>query len=330
MAVAPGDLLAYWAIVSPVTETILFVFGLVALGYLSGLTGYLKTETGDALTEFAVGVALPLLLFRTMVGADFHGSAPWALWAAYFSAAAVAWTAGHLVTTRVFGRDSQAGVVGGVATAFSNLVLLGIPFTLGVFGQEGFEVLSLLIAVHMPTMTMASIILFGIFGLGKAEPMRPLDVIRDFLKRIVKNPLIIGIVLGLVWRMTGFALPNLVVRLVDALAGIAGPLALFAMGLGLRKFGISGNVRPAFVLSMLKLILMPAVMLGMALLFGLPPLTAKVAVAVAALPSGVNSYLIAIQFGTGQALASNQMTIATACAVVTLLFWLTVAQAVFG
>ena len=102
------------------------------------------------------------------------------------------------------------------------------------------------------------------------------------------------------------------------------------MGLGLRKFGISGNVRPALVLSMLKLFLMPAVVLGTALLFGLPPLTAKVAVAAAALPSGVNSYLFAIQFGTGQALASNQMTIATACAVVTLAFWLTVVQAVFG
>ena len=330
MAVAPGHLLAYWAIVSPVVETILFVFGLVALGYLSGLTGYLKPEVGDALTQFAVGVALPLLLFRTMVAADFHGSAPWALWAAYFSAAAVAWTAGHLVTTRVFGRDSQAGVVGGVATAFSNLLLLGVPFMLGVFGQEGFEVLSLIIAVHLPVMIIASIILFGIFGRGSGGSIRPLNVIRDFLRRIAKNPLVVGILFGLVWRMTGLALPTLAARLIDALADIAGPLALFAMGLGLRKFGISGNVRPALVLSTLKLFLMPAVMLGTALLFDLPPLTAKVAVAAAALPSGVNSYLIATQFGTGQALASNQMTIATACAVVTLMFWLTVVQAVFG
>ena len=53
-------------------------------------------------------------------------------------------------------------------------------------------------------------------------------------------------------------------------------------------------------------------------------------VASAALPSGVNSYLIAIQFGTGQALASNQITIATALAVVTTAFWLSVAQAIFG
>jgi predicted permease len=102
------------------------------------------------------------------------------------------------------------------------------------------------------------------------------------------------------------------------------------MGLSLRKFSIVGNVLPATVLSLLKLFLMPAVALGVALLLGLPPMTAKVAVMAAALPSGVNSYLLAMQFGTGQALASSQMSIATTCAAVTIAFWMTVAQAVFG
>ncbi|ODT07730.1 MAG: transporter [Mesorhizobium sp. SCN 65-20] len=315
---------------SPLLETVLFVFGLVALGYLAGATGYLKAEAGDTLSQFAVGVALPLLLFRTMLSADFQGAAPWALWATYFAAVAVAWTAGHLVITRIFGRDGQAGVVGGVSSAFSNLVLLGIPFMLGVFGQEGFEVLSLIVSVHLPTMMMASIVLFQLFGPRRSEPVHPLRIIGDFLRKIFQNPLIIGILAGLVWRATGVPLPSLANRFVDALADIAGPVALFAMGLGLRKFGISGNVRPALVLSGLKLLLMPAVALFFAWLFGLPPLPAKVAVAAAALPSGVNSYLIAMQFGTGQALASNQMTIATACAVVTTAFWLTVATAVFG
>lgn len=314
---------------SPLIVTVLFVFGLVALGYLAGLTGYLRSEAGEAIAEFAVGVAMPLLLFRTMVNADFHGAAPWALWGAYFAAAAVTWTAGHLVTTRVFGRDSRAGVVGGVSSAFSNLVLLGIPFVLGTFGPNGFEVLSLLISVHLPTMIMASIILFEIFGRG-GENVHPLRIIRSFFRKMFSNPLIIGIMAGWVWRIAGLPLPALAVRLVDALADTAGPVALFAMGLGLRRFGISGNVRPALALSALKLQLMPAVALGLVWLFGLPPLSAKVAVVAAALPSGVNSYLIATQFGTGQALASNQMTIATACAVVTTAFWLTVVVHIFG
>ncbi len=315
---------------SPVVETILFVFGLVAVGYLAGLTGYLKVQVGDALTEFAIGIALPLLLFRTMVAADFHGSAPWALWAAYFVAAAITWTAGHLVMTRIFGRDSQAGVVGGVATAYSNVVLLGIPFMLGAYGQPGFEILSLLIAVHMPAMTMASIVLFDLFGHRKNGGISAGAMLRAFLRRVLPNSLMIGIFTGVLWRTTGVELPEFLDRLIDALADIAGPLALFAMGLSLRKFSFSGNLLPAVCLSMLKLFLMPALMLAVALVVGLPPMTAKVAVAAAALPSGVNSYLLAVQFGTGQGLASSQMSIATACAVVTTAFWLVVAQAVFG
>ncbi|TIW78894.1 MAG: AEC family transporter, partial [Mesorhizobium sp.] len=97
----------------------------------------------------------------------------------------------------------------------------------------------------------------------------------------------------------------------------------FAMGLSLRRFGISGNVRPALALSVLKLFLMPALVLAFVWLLGLPPLTSKVAVVVAALPSGINSYLIAVQF-------NNQMTLATASAVLTTSFWLTVVVHIFG
>lgn len=315
---------------SPLLETVLFVFSLVALGYLAGLFGYLKPASGEGISEFAVNVAMPLLLFQTMVNSDFHGVTPWSLWGAYFLAVAITWAAGHLVTTRIFGRDARAGIVGGVSSAYSNVVLLGAPFILGIFGQGGFEVLSLLVSVHLPVMMMASIVLFEMFGRGRGEAVHPLRIIRSFLKRLFVNPLIIGILAGLAWRLTGAALPGLVGRLVDALAGTAAPVALFAMGLSLRRFGISGNVRPALALSVLKLFAMPALVLAFVWLLGLPPLTAKVAVVVAALPSGINSYLIAVQFNTGQALASNQMTIATASAVLTTSFWLTVVVHVFG
>jgi len=315
---------------SPLVETVLFVFSLVALGYLAGLTGYLKPASGEGISEFAVNVAMPLLLFQTMVQSDFHGVTPWSLWAAYFAAVAITWTAGHLVMTRIFGRDARAGIVGGVSSAYSNVVLLGAPFILGVFGASGFEVLSLLVSVHLPIMMMASIVLFEMFGRASGETVHPLRIVKSFLRRLFINPLIIGILAGLAWRISGVPMPDLVERLVDTLADTAGPVALFAMGLSLRRFGISGNIRPALALSVLKLFLMPALVLLFVWLLGLPPLTAKVAVVVAALPSGINSYLIAVQFNTGQALASNQMTLATVSAVLTTSFWLTVAVHVFG
>ncbi|MGS1093479.1 AEC family transporter [Aquamicrobium terrae] len=314
---------------SSLIETILFVFGLVALGYIAAVSGYLKAGAGEVLGQFAVGVAMPVLLFRTLSKVDFHGAAPWSLWAAYFSAIALSWVAGHLLVTRWLGRDARAGVVGGVSSSFSNLVLLGIPLLLGVFGQPGVDVLSLLISVHLPIMMMASIILFESFASTDGE-VHPARILVNFLGKVFANPLIVGILAGLVWRATGLQLPSVAARLVDVLADVAGPVALFSMGAGLAAFGISGNVRPAMVLSAVKLVLMPAFALLFAWGLGLPPLTAKVVVVAASLPAGVNSYLIATQFGNGQGLASNQMTLSTLAAVVTTSLWLIVAGEIFG
>lgn len=316
---------------SPVVETIAFVFGLVAFGYLAGWTGLLRPQVGEALTDFAIVVAVPALLFRTVTGADLAGAQPWALWVAYFSAIPLVWTVGHLIATRVFGREAAVGVVAGVASSFSNLLLLGIPFMTGVFGRAGIEVLSLLLAVHLPTMMAASMVMFEWARRGSGgQATSPLTVLKQFLRNLLTNPLIIGILAALIWRATGLGLPGLAARFIDAFAGIAGTVALFAMGLSLRRFGISGDVRPAIFMAALKLLLLPAFVLATALLAGLPPLVAQVAVVGAALPTGVNPYLIATRFGTGQRLASNTMTISTAASVLTVGLWLAVVQWVFA
>src|SRR5690606_33764809 len=126
-----------------------------------------------------------------------------------------------------------------------------------------------------------SIILFDMFGHRKNGTMSGGEIMRAFIRRVLPNSLMIGILAGVLWRLTGFQLPHVVDRLIDSLADIAGPLALFAMGLGLRKFSVTGNILPAAILSFLKLFLMPALALCAALLFDLPPMTAKVAVVAA-------------------------------------------------
>ncbi len=306
-------------------QTIAFVFALIGLGFVSAMTGLLRREAGDSLADFAVTIALPLLLFKTMASADFGHTVPWRIWLVYFTAAAFAWTAGQMIVARLFKRDARAGIVGGVTAAFSNLVLLGLPIILSLYGQQGFAAVSLVVAVHLPVMMSASIILFEWAGRDEAG-MSPVRMVKTFLTRLVANPLIIGIVAGLAWRLTGWPMPALGERIVDALGGIGGTVALFAMGMSLRKFGISGNVGAGLAVEAIKLGVMPAVVLGLLLLAGMSGPAAQALLVAAAMPSGVNSYLIATRFGTGQALASNAMTIGTAAAIATTAFWVAIAH----
>lgn len=314
-------------------EAIVFIFLLIACGYATALGGILREGTAEGLSNFVFTIAVPVLLFRTLATADFAGLSPWGLWAAYFSTIAVTWVISHQLIRRVFGRDVRSGVVSGICGAFSNLVLLGLPFMLGVYGHKGLAILSMLVSIHLPILMATTVILYqwGARADGVAlKAVRPGEIVVDFFRQLLRNPLIGGILAGLAVRMTGLPLPHLAGRLVDAFAGIAGPLALFSMGMGMRRFGIRGHLRSGFSLAAVKLMLMPAVALILALGLGLAPLTAKVIVAAASLPAGVNSWLIAEQFKTGQRLASTAMTIGTGLAIVTTSFWLLVAEWVFG
>ncbi len=312
---------------SALGESIIYIFGLVALGYGAWLTGVLKGN-GEALAEFATNIALPMLLFRTMITADFGGLAPWSVWGAYFSAAVLSWGLGQILALAVLRREARGSIVAGVASAFSNLVLLGLPFVLAIFGQEGVSVLSLLIAVHLPTMLAVLTVMFALVG-GENAP-RGLAALREFTVTLAGNGMILGILLGLLWRVGGLSMPALPMRLIDTFAVVAGPLALFAMGMGLGRFPLRANLAQALLTTVLKLVLMPLVALGMAMLLGLPPLAAKVVVVAAAMPTGVNPYLFAVRFGTGQGLASSSMTLGTLAAVMTTAVWLVVVEAVFG
>ena len=138
-----------------VLQDVLPVFLLILIGWLSVLSGLLKAETGEALGEFVFRIAVPVLLFRTIANADVGAGTPLKLWLAYFSGVAIAWTAGHLAATRLFGRDRRTGVIAGVSSAFANNVFIGLPLVERVVGEKGIVAVSVLLAVHLPLMMVA-------------------------------------------------------------------------------------------------------------------------------------------------------------------------------
>lgn len=304
---------------SEVIDVVLPVFGLIGIGYLVAWFGVLSVKTGEAIGDFVFVIAIPLFIFKTLATADFPAVSPWALWLSYFAGVAVVWIAADLATRKIFGRDGRAGVVAGVSAGFSNLVLVGIPMVHATFGEAGTIPLFILISVHLPIMMLVSTLLIVRHQDADAAPKRAVDVARTILGNLLKNPIIMGILAGVAWRFTGLEITGVPRSLIDQLAMTATPCALFTLGMGLRRYGIGGNVAPAIVLSILKIIVMPAaVWLIVTTFTDLPALWVAVATVAAACPSGVNAYLIANHFRTGHALSSNTITLTTAAAVVTM------------
>jgi predicted permease len=309
-----------------IANIVLPVFGLIGLGYGVAWLRLLPENTDTGLSEFSFTIGIPLLLFRTVVGADFSHGSPWLLWAAYFPILAVIWIAGTLVMRRVFGRDARAGLVGGVSASYSNALLIGLPLVLIAYGDDGASAMALLLAVHLAAMMMVSAVLIERASVADQLKEREAGVsvvLRSIGRNLVSNPIFIAIIAGNLWNATGLVLPDLASTLIDRLADVAATIALFAMGMSLQRFGVRGNVVPALVLGVLKLAVMPAlVFVSTRWIFPLPPAWAKAMVLAAACPTGVNAYLIAVRFKTGEGLASNAIIITTALAAATVSFWL--------
>lgn len=313
------------------TETIVYIFALIALGYASVATNYLKAEVSDSLTGFIYKVGVPLLLFKNTLNADFESGSIVQLWSVYFGSAACIWAISHITIQKAFGRDTRAGVVAGVTGAFSNCVLVGIPFITGVYGDEGMAILSKILTIHLPVMLAATI--FQIEWASRRDgaadgAVNFLPLAQRFIRQLLSNPLVIGVLAGFTAKIIGFNPPSVANLLITNISATVGPIALFALGMAVRRYGIAGQITPAISLVFIKLMLMPAVVLSIAILVGMPDFTTKVIVSIAGLPVGINAWVVAQQFGTGQRLAATSITIGTAAAIVSTSLWLLITEAV--
>ena len=236
------------------------------------------------------------------------------------------WVLGDVLIRRLFRRDARAGLVGGISSAYGNTVLLGIPLTLAAYGGDGAVPMALIVAVHLPVMMVVSSVLIERALRRDGVSEGHLDAktrARTVLVTLVRSPIIIGMLAGAVWRALGLPFTGLPAVLAGRLADIASTLALFAMGMGLWRYGVRGNIRAGLLLSALKLLVQPAlVLLLVRTIAPMPASWARVAVLAAACPTGVNAYLVAARFKTGEALASNAISLSTALAVLTISFWI--------
>jgi predicted permease len=318
-----GETVSWRTPMLAVVQNVLPVFLLILVGWLLVASTYLRPSAGDALAEFVFKLAVPVLLFRTLAEADFHGAFPVRLWIAYFSAVAVTWTAAHCLARFGFGTDRRTGTVAGVSSAFANNVFIGLPLVDRIVGPNGLVALSILIAIHLPVMMIASSVLMERAERGDTGKAMdgPLTLLKTFLRNMTGNPLMFGILGGVIWHLIGLPLAGPPKILVDQISAIAGPAALISLGMAMRRYGFAGNLGLAACVSVLKLFALPGLVFLAAHSLGLRPEWIAALVLTASVPTGVNAWLIASQFKTAEPLAASAITLTTGVGALTVSFW---------
>ncbi len=291
------------------------VFALIAMGAAAIRLRLLDTGAVRGMSDFVFYLAMPSLLFRSMVTApplrllDVAGS--------FIAGALLLFIASALLSRLVFrARISTAGVFA-LNAVFGNTVMLGVPIVDSAFGAEGLAYLLAIVAFHAALLLPLATILIEADG-GPGGRREPLDVLRTVLPGLLRNPVVMVIVAALAWHATDLGLAAPVERLLHLLGAAGPPLALFCLGATLPKpEGLKG-LRDVALASALKLLAMPALVAGLAWLAGVRDTAFAVVVLAAAMPTGANAFMLARRFGTMMEASASTVVVSTALSLLSL------------
>ncbi len=308
--------------------TVLPVFIVLAAGYASSRTGWLRPEAADHLNAFAVRIAVPALLFRAMLKLDFQAAMQPGMLVGFYVGALASFGIAIAVARLAWDKRPGEAIAVGFCALFSNTVLLGIPIVSRAYGDAVLTPVYGIIAFHA-----ASLYAVGMLSMELSRrDGRPLgEALAAAAKSILANPLMIGVLLGTGINLSGMPFPEFIEAAVNMLADAAIPAALVGMGAALTRYQLKAEISGALVISLLSLVIHPAIAFVIThFMLGLPHDYVRAATILAAMPPGMNIYIFALMYDRAVALSASAVLVATTFSIVTITLWLALLERVLG
>lgn len=200
----------------------------------------------------------------------------------------------------------------------SSIALLGAAFLENLYGTAGAASLVIIGAVplyNVVAVTVLSLTSPQQSGLNRAA-------LKKALKGIVTNPIILGIAAGLVWTLLDIPQPQILQKTVSSLSATATPLGLMALGTSFDLKKALGRWKPAFAATAVKLVLLAALFLPIAVAMGVRDDKLVAALAMLASPTTVSSFVMARSMGHEGTLTASTVMLTTFFSILTLTLWL--------
>lgn len=292
------------------------IFMIILLGYILRKVNFLTDEFVRVANKYVFVVALPVMLFRDIAGADVKEDMNLKFFlfcllvtiAMFFGVWGIAKLT--LKDRTMIGAFAQAGARGSAA-------VLGVAFVENICGDIGMTPLMIVAAV--PFFNILSVIIL-VFNSNEEE--KDYGKIKSACINIAKNPIIIGILVGLLASLISLPIPTIPARTLNYIAQTATPIALLAVGAGFDTKQAIARIKPAIGATFIKLIGLPMVFLPLAYKLQFAPSEMVAILIMLASPTTVSCYVMAKNMHNDDILTSNVIVLTTLLSSVTLTLWI--------
>ena len=291
------------------------LFLIIAVGYTVKRLGWIGPEEVRRFNKVTFYTFMPVMLFYNIYTSDFSQAVrlPYALFVVGMALAMI--LLAFLITLAAEKTPERRGVM--IQAAFrSNFVLLGLPIAEELLPGANFGITALMIAIVVPIYNMMSVVVLEYFRGGKPK-------LGEVLLAVIRNPLILGSVAGLLVQALHITLPEVLVSFAGKMNSAATPLILLLLGASFETREIARYKKELLVCVGLRLVVFPGAILALAAAIGLRGIEFVTLLAMTAAPTAVNSFNMAQQLGGDSQLAGSAVVVSTAASFFTLFVWIT-------
>lgn len=291
------------------------LFLIIAMGFGVKRLGWIGPEDVRRFNKVCFYTFMPVMLFYNIYTSDFSHAVrlPYALFVVGMALAMI--LLAFLITLAAEKTPERRGVM--IQAAFrSNFVLLGLPIAEELLPGANFGITALMIAIVVPIYNMMSVVVLEYFRGGKPK-------LGEVLLAVIRNPLIIASIVGLLMKALHITLPEVLVSFAGKMNSAATPLILLLLGASFETREIARYKKELLVCVGLRLVVFPGAILTLAAALGLRDIEFVTVLAMTAAPTAVNSFNMAQQLGGDSQLAGSAVVVSTAASFFTLFVWIT-------
>lgn len=285
------------------------VLGYLLVNYTSLADCKLTKQTNAIVFKIFLPCMLFYNVYQSDIGAEIHSRIKLCIWAA--GGLLILFVLLCLIVPKVVKQENQQGVV--IQGIFrSNYVIFGVAVVQNMYGVKSTTTAAILSAILVPMYNFLAVVALSIFGEKRETDWK--KIILD----IVKNPLIISSVLGIIFSLLGIRLPTAVDTTVQDLAKLSTPIAFMILGGDLDFSKVKGNLKVASVVLTIKLVILPLIMIPMIVMMGYRDADLLSGLLAYQTPVAVSSYIMAQQAGADGQLAGQLVVFSSVLSIFTL------------
>ena len=297
-------------------EATMPIFLTMVLGYVFRRIGLMDEPFVNRLNKFVFKAALPALLFQDLATVNFRE-----VWNGKFVLYCVAATCLCILISigvSCLWKDKtiQGEFIQGAYRSSS--AILGIAFIQNIYGNSGMG--PLMIIASVPIYNIMAVTVLSFFKPDRGKLNR--DLIKKTLKGIATNPIILGILVGVIWSYLGLPKPQILMKTVKNLGVLATPLGLMAMGAAFDEKKAFAKIGPALTAAIMKLLGWCCIFLPIAVMLGFRNQELVAILVMLGSATTVTCYVMARNMGHEGILSSSVVMITTFCSAFTLTGWL--------